>query len=151
MTIRLTFPLATVIALIDHATGAAAHLHPAGTDTTGPALLLRSDTNGVHLTSNGLPTPPAPAGQPGTVDRLAAFAQQCPPGTPWLEQIQLLRSATPLTQVLPLHQPQRHPLHAQLHAGATAGYTTMTVLLDGTGISVAIGRRRERTHQPIGR
>lgn len=81
------------------------------------------------------------------MDRLAAFAQQCPPGTPWLEQVQLLHSETPLAETLPLHEPTRHPLLAQLRAARQAGYTTLTVQLSGTGLDIAVGRRRERPHR----
>jgi len=141
VTIALSFDLATVVRLAAHAAAAAHHSDPAG-----PALLLASSSNGVHLTSSGQPAAPAPAGQPGSLDQMAAFAAQCPPGTTWLEQVQLLHTETPLAEPLPLHEPQHQPLIAQLRAGAAAGYTTLTVLLSGTGLDLAVGRRRTRTH-----
>src|SRR5690242_18780200 len=88
-----------------------------------PALLLSSGTDGIWLSSNGLPVLPAPARQPGSLDRLAAFADQRPPATPWLEQAQLLHTETPLAAVLPLVEPTRRPLLEQLRAGAAAGAT----------------------------
>jgi hypothetical protein len=140
VTVALSFDLATVVALADHAAAATHHSDPAG-----PALRLASSSDGVHLTSSGLPAMSAPAGQPGSLDRMAAFAAQCPPGITWLEQVQLLHSETPLAEPLPLHQPQHHPLIAQLRAGAAAGYTTLTVLLSGSVLDLAVGRRRTRT------
>ncbi len=67
------------------------------------------------------------------------------PATPWLEQVRLLRTeATPLTHVLPLDEPAGNPLLDQLRTAYLAGATTVTVLLSGPGLSVAIGRRRAR-------
>lgn len=79
MTLELTFNLDTVHRLAEHAAAAAGHGQPAGTANTGPALLLSSGANGIWLTSNGLPTLPAPAEQPGTLDRPAAFAPSARP------------------------------------------------------------------------
>jgi hypothetical protein len=148
MTIRLRFPLSTVVCLAEHAAVAAGHVHPVGSGHTGAALLLSSGTDGIWLSSNGLPVLPAPAGQPGSLDRLAAFADRCPPATTWLEQVQLLPTETPLAAVLPLVEPTRRPLLEQLRAGAAAGATTLIVLLSGTGVDVAVGRHRHRGHQP---
>jgi hypothetical protein len=137
---RLTFDLDTVCQLAEHAAAAAT-----GTDPAAPALLLHSGSNGIWLTSNAPHPQAAPANQPGTLDRRAAFAQQCPPGTPWLEQVRLLRTeATPLTHVLPLDEPTGNPLLGLLRAAYLAGATTVTVLLSGTGIDIAVGRHRER-------
>ena len=139
---RLTFHLDTVCQLAEHAAAAAT-----GTDHTGrpgPALLLHSGSNGIWLTSNAPHRQAAPANQPGTLDRRAAFAQQCPPGTPWPEQVRILRTeATPLTHALPLDEPG-NPLLQQLRAAYLAGATTVTVLLSSTGIDIAVGRHRER-------
>jgi hypothetical protein len=144
MTTRLTFDLYTVCQLAEHAAAAATGTHRA--EHPGPALLLRSGSNGIWLTSNGPHPQAAPANQPGTLDRRAAFAQQCPPGTPWLEQVRLLRTqATPLTYALRLDEPTRNPLLDQLRTAFLAGATTVTVLLSGTGLDVAVGRRRERS------
>ncbi|MGI5243364.1 hypothetical protein [Dactylosporangium sp. CA-139066] len=154
MTIRLTFDLDTVRQLAEHAAAAAAAAGTdhTGTDRPGPALLLRSGSNGIWLTSNAAHPQPAPAGQPGTLDRRAAFATQCPPGTPSRAQARLLRTeATPLMHVLALDEPAGLPLLQQLRAGDLAGATTVTVLLSGAAPSVAVGRRRERGlghHQP---
>lgn len=147
-TTRLTFDLDTVCQLAEHAAAA-----PTGTDDAkppAPALLLQSGSNGIWLTGNDPHPQPAPANQPGTLQRPAAFAQQCPPGTPWLEQVRLLPTeATPLTYVLPLDEPTGNPLLDQLRAAHLAGATTVTVLLSGTDLSIAVGRRRERrTHNP---
>ncbi len=136
----LSFDLPTVVRLANHAAAAAHHSDPAG-----PALLLASSSNGIHLTSSGLPALPAPAGQPGTLHETAAFAAQCPPGTTWPQQTRLLHTGTPLAKPLPLHEPHRHPLIAQLRAGAAAGYTTLTVRLSDSGVDLAVGRRRSRT------
>ena len=145
MTTRLTFDLDTVCQLAEHAAAAATGTDHADTGAPGPALLLRSGSNGIWLTSNAPHPQAAPANQPGTLDRRAAFAEQCPPGTPWLEQVRLLRiEATPLTQVLPLDEPTHNPLLHQLRAAYLAGASTVTVLLSGTGLSIAVGRRRER-------
>jgi hypothetical protein len=139
MTVRLSFDLSTCLQLAEHA-AAAAHYRQAA----GPALLLHSDGNGVHLTSNGLPALPPAAGQPAITDQLAVFAEQCPPGTPWLDQIQML-GQTPLAEPLPVHEPTGHPLIEQLLAATRAGHTTLTVLLSGTGLDLAVSRRRHRT------
>ena len=142
MSIRLTFDLDTVCQLAEHAAAAATGTDPAH---PRPALLLHSGSNGIWLTSNGPHPQPAPATQPGNLDRRAAFAHQCPPGTPWLDQVRLLRTqATPLTQQLPLDEPSHLPLLGQLRVAYLAGATTVTVLLSGTGIDIAVGRRRER-------
>jgi len=145
MTIRLSFDLATVARLADHA--AAYHADPAGA-----ALLLSSGVNGVHLTSTGRPALPAPAEQPGTLDTLAAFADECPPGTPWLEQVTLLHREADLAELLPVHEPADNPLLAQLRAAVDAGYTTATVILSGAGLDIAVSRRRHRAprRQPVG-
>nr|BFE56375.1 hypothetical protein GCM10020063_009010 [Dactylosporangium thailandense] len=141
MTIRLTFDLDTVCELAEHAAAAAT-----GTSNPRPALLLRSGSNGIWLTSNAAHPQPAPAGQPGTLERRAAFAAQCPPGTPSRAQARLLRTeATPLTHVLALDEPASHPLLHQLRAGYLAGAATVTVLLCGAAPSIAVGRRRERS------
>jgi hypothetical protein len=122
MTSRLTFDLDTVCQLAEHAAAAATGTNHSGTVHSGPALLLRSGSNGIWLTSNAPYPQPAPATQPGTLDRRAAFADQCPPGTPWLEQVRLLRpEATPLTHVLPLDEPAGNPLLDQLRAAYLAG------------------------------
>jgi hypothetical protein len=140
MSIRLTFDLDTVCDIAEHAAAAAT-----GTDHTRAALLLCSGSNGIWLTSNAPYPQPAPPTQPGSLDRRAAFAQQCPPGTPWLDQVRLLRTETiPLSYELPLDEPESHPLLGQLRVAYLAGATTVTVLLSGTGIDIAVGRRRER-------
>ncbi len=154
MTIRLTFDLDTVCQLAEHAAAAATGINPADPAPAGPALLLCSGSNGIWLTSNAPHPQPAPATQPGSLDRRAAFAQQCPPGTPWLDQVRLLRSeTTPLTHVLPLDEPAGNPLLDQLRGAYLAGATTVTVLLSGTALDIAVGRRRERATrhpQPTG-
>ena len=143
MTTRLTFTLDTVHQLAEHAA--------TGTDrddTTHqrPALLLCSGTNGIWLTSNAPHPQPAPANQPGTLDRLVAFAHQCPPGTPERDQAhQLDDDGTPLPHALPLDEPTHQPLLQQLRAAHLAGATTVIVLLATTGPSIAVGRRRERS------
>jgi len=144
MTTRLTFDLSTVCQLAEHAAAAT------GTDDTdtghpGPALLLQSGSNGIWLTSNSPHPQPAPAHQPGTLDRQAAFAQQCPPGTPWPEQVRLLRTEIPLMHVVPLNEPTSDPLLHRLRAAQLAGATTLRVLLSDTGLDVAVVRRRERS------
>jgi hypothetical protein len=145
MTSRLTFDLDTVCQLAEHAAAAAAGTNHCGTTDAGPALLLRSGSNGIWLTSNAAHPQPAPADQPGTLDRRAAFADQCPPGTPWLERVRLLRTeATKLTRVLPLDEPAGNPLLGQLRAASRAGATTVTVLLSGQSLDIAVGRRRTR-------
>ncbi len=40
-----------------------------------------------------------PTDQPATVDTLAVFTDQCPPGTPWLERVVPLRGATDLAEL----------------------------------------------------
>src|SRR5436305_720890 len=92
-------------------------------------------------------TPRRPAGvpdQPGSLHRPAAFAAECPPGTPWLEQVHLLHGEHPLVEALPLHEPADNPLIAQLRAAAEAGFTTLTVILSGTGLDIAVSRHRDR-------
>lgn len=138
MIITLLFDLPTVVRLANHAATAALHRAPAC-----PALLLASSSNGVCLTSSGLPALPALAGQPGTLREMAAFAGQCQPGTPWSQQPYL--PETPVAMPLPLYEPLRHPLITQLRSGAAAGYTTLRVLLTDSGINLAVGRRRSRT------
>ncbi|WP_432830872.1 hypothetical protein [Dactylosporangium sp. CA-092794] len=148
MTIRLTFDLDTVCEVAEHAAAAATGTGHADAARPGPALLLRSGSNGIWLTSNGPHPQPAPANQPGTLDRRAAFARQCPPGTPWLDVNRLLRTeAIPLRYELPLHEPTGNPLLGQLRVASLAGATTVTVLLSGTGIDIAVGRRRDRATQ----
>jgi hypothetical protein len=145
MTGRLTFDLDTVCQLAEHAAVAATGTNQSGPIHSGPALLLRSGSNGIWLTSNAPYPQPAPATQPGTLDRRVAFADECPPGTPWLEQVRLLRTeATPLTHVLALDEPAGNPLPDQLRTAYLAGATTVTVLPSGPGLSIAIGRRRTR-------
>jgi hypothetical protein len=149
MTIRLSFDLSTVHDLAEHAIEADWHFYRAGGCTiTAAALLLSSgDGNGVWLSSNGLPAPSAPADQPGTLDRPAAFAIECPPGTPWLDQVHLLHGEHPLAVALPLHEPDGHPLIAQLRDGAQAGFTTLRILLSGTGLDIAVSRHRDRSRR----
>jgi len=149
MSIRLSFHLDTVRQLADHAAAAVGHVHPARGAITGPALLLSSGTNGSWLASNGLPAPPAPAWQLGTLDRPAAFAYQSQPGTSWLDQFLLLQTRTPLSAVLPLAEPARRPLLDLLRAGATAGATTLIVELSGTNLAIAVGRHRYRACRPL--
>jgi hypothetical protein len=147
MTIRLTFDLTAVRRLAEHAATAAGHVYPAGTGHTGPALLLSSGSDGIWLTSNGLPISPAPAGQPGSLDRLAVFAAQCPPGTPLLEPVELQYGETPLAEAIPLHQPANHPLLAQLRDAADAGYTALTVVLSSTGLDLTVSRQTTRSRR----
>jgi len=150
VTIRLSFHLSLALQLAEHAHGAHQHLPPAAANRrSGPALLLASDTNGVHLASNGLPPLPAPADQPGTAPVLLAFAAQGPPGTPWLEQVRLLSRETDLDEVLPLHEPAGDPLLGQLRAAAAAGHTTLTVVISGAGPHLAVSRRRRRSRPPL--
>jgi hypothetical protein len=52
--------------------------------------------------------------------------------------------ATAVTHVLPLDEPARNPLLDQLRAARLAGATTVTVLLSGHGLDIAVGRRRTR-------
>jgi hypothetical protein len=147
---RLAFDLDAVCQLAEHAAAAATGTNHTGANQSGPghfgpALLLRSGSNGIWLTSNAPSPQPAPATQPGTLDRRAAFADQCPPGTPWLEQVRLLRTeATPLIHVLLLDEPAGNPLLDQLRTAYLSGATTVMVLLSGPGLSVAVGRRRTR-------
>jgi hypothetical protein len=89
MTTRLTFDLDTVCQLAEHAAAAATGTNRSGTIDAGPALLLCSDSNGIWLTSNAAHPQPAPATQPGTLDWRAAFADPCPPATPWLDRVRL--------------------------------------------------------------
>ncbi|WP_426513103.1 hypothetical protein ACPPVO_22155 [Dactylosporangium sp. McL0621] len=143
-TTRLTFDLDTVCQLAEHA-AAVTDTNHTGTAHPGPALLLRSGSNGIWLVSNAAHRQPAPAHQAGTLDRRAAFAAECPPGSSWLDQATLLRvEPIPLTHELPLDSPADHPLLDQLRAASRAGATTVTVLLSGTGVAVAVGRRRVR-------
>jgi hypothetical protein len=145
MTSRLTFDLDIVCQLAEHAAAAATGTNHRGTIDVGPALLLCSGSNGIWLTSNAAHPQPAPATQPGTLERWAAFADQCPPATPWLERVRLLRTeATPVTHVLPLDEPAGNPLLNQLRIAHLAGATTVTVLLSGQGLDIAVGRRRTR-------
>jgi hypothetical protein len=149
MTIRVSFNLPAVASLAAHAVAAAGHVHPTGSTCAGAALLLSSGSNGIWLTSNAMPAPAAPAGQPGSRHTLAAFADQCPPGTAWLEQVQLLHREGPLAEVLPLHEPAGNPLIAGLRAGADAGFTTWTVILSGADLTIAVSRHRDRSHRSV--
>jgi len=83
MTSRLTFELDTVCQLAEHAAAAATGTNQSGPIHSSPALLLRSGSNGIWLTSNAPHPQPAPATQPGTLDRRAAFADQCPRPRGW--------------------------------------------------------------------
>ena len=149
MIIRLSFALPAVAQLAAHAVAAAGHVHPAGSASAGAALLLSSGSNGIWLTSNGMPALPAPADQAGSLHTLGAFADQCPPGTAWLEQVQLLHREGPLAEVVPLHEPAGNPLIAQLRAAADAGFTTWTVILAGADLTIAVSRHRDRSHRSV--
>jgi len=132
---RLHFDPPTVLRLAEHA-------HAASPATA--ALVLVADRDGIYLASNGQPPPPAPADQPGTVPAMVAFAEQCPPGTPWLERVTLLRGEADLAEQLPLSEPESNPLIGQLHAAARAGRTTITVLIGVGGmLRLAVSRRRQ--------
>lgn len=148
MTVRFTFDLAAVRRLADHADQAPMWMHPAGSDADGPGLLLCRDSNGVHLTSNGLPAPQPPADQPGTLDTPAVFARERTPGIAWQPTAARERD-TVICEELTLCAPGGHPLLDLLRAGADAGFTTFTVTVSATGLHVTISRYRDRSHRPV--
>jgi hypothetical protein len=145
MTIRLAFDLATVREIAEFSTLVSERIYPASLGRWA-ALRLSSGSDGVWLASNLLPAQPAPADQPGRLDRQAAFARRCPSGTPWLEQIQRLRGPAPLAEVLPLYEPAHQPLLNRMRNMADAGHTTLTVLLFGTGVVIPAGPTNQSTH-----
>jgi hypothetical protein len=129
--------------LAEHADRAAMWFHPASSDSDGPGLLLRSDTNAIHLTSNGLPAPQPPAHQLSMLDKPAVFARECTPATPW-QPAAPGNSEAALCEELTLCAPATNPLLAQLRAGADAGFTTFTVTVITAGLDIAMSRHRSR-------
>jgi len=142
MTLALTFDLPSVAQLAEHADTAAAHWLPSDS-FTGPVLLLSGGSIGFWLTSNGLPHPPAPTGQPGRLDRPAVFADPCPPDL--LPHIAPGCGREVLVEVFPLYEPTDRPLLTQLRAGVAAGHTAVTLRPGSNGLDITLGRRRHRT------
>jgi hypothetical protein len=128
--------------LAEHADRAPMWFHPA--DSDGPGLLLRSDTNGIHLTATDCRRRSHPPTSPArwTSRRCSpANARPEPRGKP----------ATPghreaaICEELTLYAPAINPLLAQLRAGADAGFTTFAVTVTTAGLDIASSRHRHRS------
>ncbi|WP_327007667.1 hypothetical protein OHA72_10550 [Dactylosporangium sp. NBC_01737] len=76
---QLTFPLAAVLVLAEHAAAAHTNADPYFGDTTGPALLLAA-ADSIYLLSNGQPPLAAAAWQPQAHGSLVVYADGYGPG-----------------------------------------------------------------------
>jgi hypothetical protein len=143
MTTRLRFPLADVLALVEHALAAPVHSGRVDDEPAGPALLLIAD-DGIYLLSNGHPQLPPADGQPPTSSVRAVFADGLRPGTPWEQAAQSLGSWDCQVLALPLTDPASRCGVDQLRAGVTGGHDTFTVTITGDQLTAATCRHRVR-------
>lgn len=71
----LTFPIAAIVALAEHAKAATNHSAGYGEEPSGPAIIIVGD-RGIYMMSNGMPGIPRTDGKEG---QHVVYADQCDP------------------------------------------------------------------------